>query len=89
MIKTPEKIYVRVKHDKVLNEWNNTLSGVHDIEYIRTDVFIEKVTKYLSRALTDTEVIDDYRGILVRGIVSSYTSVEEFINNFKNYIKED
>lgn len=44
---SPEKIYVRVKPGKVLKEWNNTLHGVHDIEYIRTDVFIERAISWI------------------------------------------
>lgn len=47
MAKAPEKIYIRVKHDKVLKEWNNVLKGVHDIEYIRTDAFIEKAIGWI------------------------------------------
>ena len=38
----PEKIYVHVKNDKVTNIWNSTFIGVRDIEYTRTDAFIEK-----------------------------------------------
>jgi len=56
-------------------------------EYIRTDAFIEKACEYFRRGLEDTKVIDDYRNILVRGIQASYTSVEEFIENFKEYIE--
>lgn len=41
-----EKIYVHVKKDKVTNTWNSTWVGVHDIEYIRTDAFIEKVAQF-------------------------------------------
>lgn len=43
----PEKIYVHVKDGKVRNTWNSTWIGVNDIEYIRTDVFIEKTEKFL------------------------------------------
>lgn len=44
---SPEKIYVRVKPGRVLKEWNNTLHGVHDIEYIRPDVFIERAISWI------------------------------------------
>lgn len=42
----PEKIYVHVNNDKVTNIWNNILIGVRDIEYTRTDAFIEKACKF-------------------------------------------
>lgn len=37
----PERIYVHVKGDKVTNTWNNTWIGVHDVEYIRKDIFMK------------------------------------------------
>jgi hypothetical protein len=50
-------------------------------------VFIKKACEYFRRNLEDTKVIDDYRNILVRGIQASYTSVEEFIGDFKKYME--
>lgn len=41
-MKAPEKIYVHVKDGKVLNVWNSEWIDVNDIEYTRTDAFIEK-----------------------------------------------
>ena len=58
-----------------------------NIEYTRTDAFIEKACEYFRRGLEDTKGIDDYRNILVRGIQASYTSVEEFIEDFKNIME--
>ena len=69
----PEKIYVHVKGGKVLDTWNNEWIGVHDIEYIRTDAFIEKIYEYLSYHL-DTSKID-----------VSYKF--EFIEEFKKYME--
>ena len=43
---TPERNYVHVKGDKALNIWNSEWIGVNDIEYIRTDDFIEKALKW-------------------------------------------
>ncbi len=42
----PEKIYIHVKGDKVTNTWNSTWIGVHDVEYTRTDAFIEKACEW-------------------------------------------
>ena len=58
-----------------------------DIEYTRTDAFIEKACEYFRSSLEDVRVIDDYRDIAVRGIQASYTSVEEFIEDFEKYMK--
>ena len=43
----PEKIYVHVKKGKILNIWNSEWIGVNDIEYTRTDAFIDKAVKWL------------------------------------------
>jgi hypothetical protein len=42
MEKAPEKIYVRVKHDKVLKECNNMLNGVHELQHALRLCGIEK-----------------------------------------------
>ena len=81
----PERIYLS-KNNKTLLDMLS-VKDTERIEYIRTDVFIEKVCEYFHRGLEDTKVIDDYRNILVRGIQASYTSVEEFIEDFRNYMK--
>ena len=52
---TPEKIYVHVKKDKVTNIWNSTWIGVHDVEYIRKDTFIEKACEWLKQHSEDYE----------------------------------
>ena len=44
----PEKIYIHVKDGKVRNTWNSEWIGVNDIEYTRTDAFIEKALKYVA-----------------------------------------
>ena len=85
----PEKIYLeKIYPDNgVLPNGLNYNQSSNDIEYVRKDVFIEKVCEYFHRGLEDTKVIDDYRNILVRGIQASYTSVEEFIEDFKKYME--
>lgn len=44
----PEKIYVRVKNGKALNTWNSEWIGVNDVEYTRTDAFIDKAWDWLT-----------------------------------------
>lgn len=72
-VKAPEKIYIHVKMDKVINTWNNTWIGVHDIEYTRTDAFIEKAEVFLYEKLNSGEV--------------ECGDIIAFINDFRNYMK--
>jgi hypothetical protein len=51
-MEAPERIYIHVKNGKVRNTWNSEWIGVNDIEYTRTDAFIEKVCKYLRENCT-------------------------------------
>jgi hypothetical protein len=81
--KAPEKLYYAPYGD--IREDNPITDN--DIEYVRKDAFVEKACEYFRRNLEDTKVIDDYRNILVRGIQASYTSVEEFIGDFKKYME--
>ena len=74
----PEKSYVRVKHDKVLKEWNNTLHGVHDIEYIRTDVFIEKACEWLKNNIDSYYTTNEFEQWF-----------DEMFEDFKHYMKGD
>ena len=67
----PDKIYVHVKDGKVCNTWNSEWIGVNDIEYTRTDAFIEKACEWLKEQ-------DEMVGVSFE---------EDFIERFKNYIK--
>ena len=89
-MEAPEKIYLQPSVIEQLPHQNIVYTkplADNSIEYTRTDAFIEKACEYFRRGLEDTKVIDDYRNIVVRGIQASYTSVEEFIENFVNYMK--
>jgi hypothetical protein len=81
----PEKLYF-FEGEPILSARSKKREDAN-IEYTRTDAFIDNACEYFRRCLEDTKVIDDYRNILVRGIQASYTSVEEFIEDFKNYMK--
>ncbi len=86
----PKKIFLEWYRigDKKYRDWCITPKTNNEtVEYTRTDAFIEKACEYFRSGLEDVRVIDDYRDIAVRGIQASYTSVEEFIENFKNYMK--
>ena len=90
-MEAPEKVYRTTTYpnsERGNTVWkNHPVAGAENVEYIRKDAFIEKACEYFRRGLEDTKVIDDYRNIAVRGIQASYTSVEEFIENFVNYMK--
>ena len=86
----PEKIYLLPRQGGYYAPyWRTDSQDGFGIEYTRTDAFIEKTCEYFRERLEDTKVIDDYRDKLVPGISAGYTSVEEFIEDFKNYIKEE
>ena len=85
-MKAPEKIYLYpYSTDGIYEVETKPLEGT--VEYTHTDAFIEKACEYFRSSLEDVRVIDDYRDIAVRGIQASYTSAEEFIEDFKNYMK--
>lgn len=75
----PEKIYVHVKRKRVLKEWNSQWIGVNDVEYTRTDAFIEKAEKYLTE-----KFIKDV-SILCMGTVN--INFAPAISNFLKYMK--
>ena len=57
----PEKIYVHVKKGKTLNTWNNEWIGVNDIEYTRTDAFIENAWNWVEDNLLSSNQQDKSR----------------------------
>ena len=66
----PEKLYVELCSDGVyahVREWENS----DNIEYTRTDVFIEKAVEWLKEQ-------DEIIGVSFQ---------EDFIERFKNYMK--
>ena len=59
-------------HEKYLQEWYKGREKDTDVEYTRTDVFIEKACEWLG------PVFKDFAG---------YYSGVELLDNFKNYMK--
>ena len=55
-----------------------------NIEYIRTDAFMEKAERYLKNTLYDRVEIKVF-GTLIPSVVSK----KEFIDNFKNYMQDE
>ena len=82
----PEKIYLPYKDGKVIGLVKETgvpyKSGVDgNIEYTRTDVFIENVQLFLIDKLKEIPMGNGKMKI------KADCSLEEFINDFKNYMK--
>lgn len=77
----PEKIYVHVKDGKVRNTWNSTWIGVNDIEYTRTDAFIEKAAKFMEKI----DDVDEYSWYNEEEHAAGIT--EKCIEDFVNYMK--
>lgn len=80
----PEKIYLPYKDGKVIGLVKETgvpyKSGVDgNIEYTRTDTFIEKAEKWMKE-----NFVNDY-GLYC--VITDYNTVKEMIEDFKNYMK--
>lgn len=71
-------------HEKYLQEWYNGREKDADVEYIRTDVFIDKLKCWLN------EKGREYYGEFDEGcFLIEFMTSEEAIEDFKNYIKEE
>jgi hypothetical protein len=81
-MKAPEKIYVHVKRNKVTNICNSTFIGVNDIEYTRTDAFIEKACGWIKENITNNP---NANSILVR---NGCVTLGMLIEDFKNYMED-
>ena len=70
-----EKIYLHVRANKELGTtWHGTRICVNDIEYTRTDAFIDKACKYLEPIIFSMNSGDR-------------PDTDKFIEDFKNYMK--
>ena len=79
----PEKIYVHVRANKELGTtWHGKKITNGDIEYTRTDAFIEKACEFLDGCIPD--YID-----LKHANVDTFMNVDNkrFIDEFRKYMK--
>ena len=83
MDKIPDRIYLfkNLISETPDDRWLSERSGDEDIEYVRTDVFIEKVESYIKN-----QFIKDV-AVLTGGHVNINFNIA--INNFMNYIKDN
>lgn len=77
-MKAPEKIFICNCGSELGYEWHSEsefeTKGSNDIEYTRTDAFIEKAEEFIYSALND-------------GIIGT-SNIEDFIRLFKKHMKE-
>lgn len=73
-MEAPEKIYIDDFGSELSFDWHKEHCYEKDIEYIRTDVFIEKVCKFLDDRIKHDSI--DYPMATVH-----------LIEDFKNYVK--
>lgn len=80
----PEKIYVHVRANKELGTtWHSKKITNSDIEYTRTDAFIEKAVSYLNSKLYDwVQTTNPNQRSYANTIMK-----QDFIEGFKNYMK--
>ena len=93
-MEAPEKIYLirnfttstslNTTNDyrgKYLQEWYKSREKDADVEYIRTDAFIEKVCEFIEQNITSYIDVTHYGGD------ENIILQNEFIEDFKNFIK--
>lgn len=83
----PEKIYVSNYSSGLTYNWHNERLAVNDIEYTRTDTFIEAVANWMSDTLqtvseVETPSAHHVESIPALGIITQ----TEFIEKFKKEI---
>ena len=82
---TPEKIYLN-KHPftgELHDKWLQNKLDDSDIEYTRTDAFIEKAANYLNSKLYDWVRIEHPNPSVSPNVIIK----QDFIEDFKNYMK--
>ena len=81
----PEKIILSADRDTqiIYDKWvTKDYTDNIKIEYIRKDVLIKKALDYI-----ENNIYDHYDGDNEYGICGGYVKKEEFIKNFKDYMK--
>lgn len=83
----PEKIYLQENtttdcYGEWWPEWFEARAKDDDIEYTRTDAFIEKAARYLNCRLYDRVEVVNFGTVL-----ESIMLREEFVNEFRKYMK--
>ena len=90
----PEKIYVSNYSSGLTYNWHNERLAVNDIEYTRTDAFIEKAVKFLKDRvdipydIKTNEKGEPYADSYIDYATKRLEAENKFIENFKNYMRQ-
>ena len=79
----PEKIYVSNYSLGLTYNWHNERLVVKDIEYTRTDAFIDKACDLLARMIWEVTYED------LEGNSTQHYDKMEFIEDFRSYMKKE
>jgi len=87
-MKVPEKIYISnfdiealPENEQLSEHWHEVSTQDTDIEYIRTDVFIEKLECWMNKNFYQ------YAGEFAEGILAQFDRTEDCVEDFKKYMK--
>ena len=78
-MKAPEKIYIDDFGSELSFDWHKEHCYEKDIEYIRTDVFIEKACVKLKKLM--------YDNLMFQGRLHREEVIDNFVEGFKNYLE--
>jgi len=81
-MKAPEKIYIDDFGSELSFDWHTEHCYEKDIEYTRTDAFIEKAYRWLDSNFTMSDTMS-----IVSFQTYMFDSIEEMFEDFKNYMK--
>ena len=80
-MEAPEKIYLEriLCSNEVYDNWKSQKTISDDIEYTRTDAFIEKACVKLKKLM--------YDNLMFQGRLHREEVIDNFVGNFKSYVK--
>ena len=83
----PEKLYLFKNPitDTPDDRWLSKRSGDTDVEYIRTDAFIEKAAEFFEENIKEEDC--KFGSSEWTELRAEYESLDSFIRAFKNYMK--
>lgn len=81
----PEKIYLHpdIGGREFIRPWLKTRASQESVEYTRTDFFIEKACEFIEQNVTG------YIDVTHKGGDENVTLQSEFVNDFKEFMKEE
>jgi len=81
----PEKLYISDYGSEVRYNWHPERLAVKDIEYIRTDAFIDKACEFFEEYIKEEDC--KFGSSEWTELRAEYESLDSFIRAFKNYME--